>query len=71
MSSGSPALVLTMRCMSVKLSILRAVDRNDQVARLEAGGLRGAVRLHGIDARRRRLLAVEREHGREDRRSPG
>ena len=51
MSSVSPALTLTMRCMSEKLSILLPSIDEHEVAGLEAGGRRGAVRLHGIDAR--------------------
>ena len=44
---------------------------SDQIARLEAGGRGRAVRLHGIDARARSLLADGHENGGEDQRLPG
>ena len=40
-----------MRCISVKLSIVVAVDRDDQVAGLEAGRRGGAAGLHRVDPR--------------------
>ena len=41
-----------------------AVDGEHEVAGLEAGGLRRAVRLHGIDAGGRGLLADDHENAR-------
>ena len=40
---------------------MTAIDRHDQVAGLEAGGGGGTVRLHRIDPRAHRLLAVKHE----------
>ena len=45
---------------------LLAVDGEDDVARLEAGGCRSAPRLHGIDAGAGRLLADDHENGGEN-----
>src|SRR3954447_434771 len=45
---------------------LAAVDRDNQIAGLEARGLCGARRLDRLDARGRRLLAVKGEYGGED-----
>ena len=60
--SVRPALALTIRCMSEKLSIGPAVDCEHHVAGLEAGGGGGGIGLHGIDPRGRRLPAIEREN---------
>ena len=60
-SSVRPALALTIRCMSEKLSIVAAVDREHDVAGLEARRGGRAVGLHRVDPRGRGLLAVERE----------
>ncbi len=61
MSRLSPALSLTMRCMSAKSSTDLPSIANDDVARLKSGGRGGAVRLHRVDARAHRLLAVDHE----------
>ena len=66
MFSVSPALTLTMRCMSAEAVDLLAVDGEHQIARLEAGGLRGACRLHRIDARAGGLLADDHENAGEN-----
>src|SRR5262245_23768083 len=42
------------------------VDREHQVARLEAGRLGGAAGLHGVDARRRARLPKDHEESREN-----
>ena len=66
MSSGSPALALTTRCMSVKVSILRPLIETIRSPGLKPAACAALLRLHGIDAGGRCLLAVEGEHGRED-----
>ena len=53
--------------MSVKVSILRPLIETIRSPDLKPAASRGARRLHGIDARGRRLLAVEGEHRGEDR----
>src|SRR5205085_9336220 len=43
-----------------------AVDRHDEIGRLEAGSLRRTAWLYRLDASGRGLLAVEGEHARKD-----
>ena len=64
--SGSPALMLTMRCMSEKLSIFSPLIERTRSPGLKPATCCGASWLHGIDAGARGLLADSHEDGREN-----
>ena len=57
---------VTIRCMSAKLSIGLAVNRDDDVADLEAGRRGDTVGHDAVDARNRARLAEIKRHARKD-----
>ena len=61
-SSVRPALALTIRCMSEKLSTVRPSIASTTSPGLKSGGGGGGIGLHGIDPGGRGLPAIEREN---------